>query len=228
MFKSKKVLILIAIMFIIGFATTSVYNLVAQASVEEEITNSIKKIQKQIELEIQNHTTLALSSNPYDYVNNIKEVENIVDLGYRALPYIEQNIDESEGSGLMDYILAIAAEKIAKVDLKKNSKTFWDTGNAFSQQWKKQLQQTPQEVNNIANSNLSVDEKIKSLETLGIPAIPFIIESVKEGNNELFPAIPLILGEESTIQSSQPADEAAWMKNNETKFEDLKAYVLSK
>ncbi|WP_054403741.1 hypothetical protein [Paenibacillus solani] len=161
-------------------------------------------------------------------MNNIKGIESIVDLGYRALPYIEQNIDESEGSGLMDYILAIAAEKIAKVDLKKNSKTFWDTGNAFSQQWKKQLHQTPQEVNNIANSNLSADEKIKSLESLGIPAIPFIIERVKEGNNEFFPAIPLILGEESTLQSSQSGNEAAWMKNNETKFEDLKAYVLSK
>ena len=60
---------------------------------------------------------LSASSNPYEYIQNNKNFNDLVNLGTDALPVIAEKIMNSNDDGLKEYILAIAAEKIAKIDL---------------------------------------------------------------------------------------------------------------
>lgn len=228
MLASKTRRILLPVLLMMGVFTLSVLHFTKAASQEDEMAKAVEDIRNQIEREIQSHPALAMSSNPYDYAEQLSGVDAMVRLGPSALPYIEQAIDESSGSGLMDYLLAVAAETISKVDLKSRPGTLWDTGDSFKRQWRQQLRQTPQEVRKIAGSDLSPDEKVRSLERLGVPAVPFIIEQVKEGKQELFPAIITILSGNPATSPGSFSDETKWIRENEKRFNDLKSYVLSK
>jgi len=228
MLASKTRRILLPILLMMGVFTLSVFHFTEAVSQEDEVAKAVEDIRKQIEREIQSHPALAMSSNPYDYVEQLSGIDAMVRLGPSALPYIEQAIDESSGSGLMDYLLAVAAETISKVDLKRGPSALWNTGDSFTRQWRQHLRQTPQEVQKIASSGLSPDEKVRSLERLGVPAVPFIIEQVKEGNLELFPAIVTILSGDPTASPDRFSDETKWIRENEKRFNDLKSYVLSK
>ncbi|MCP1311402.1 hypothetical protein [Paenibacillus tyrfis] len=80
---------------------------------------SIVDIRNEVDRLIQNDPQLAYSSNPYDYVKNNKAYHHIVKIGYPALPEIERMITDGNSYGLEKYLLAIAAEEIAGVQLKK-------------------------------------------------------------------------------------------------------------
>lgn len=121
----------------------------------------------------------------------------------------EKIIDESEGSGLTDYMLAAAAEKIAKVDLKKNKETFWDSADTFSEQWKKHLHRIPGTVEEIANSQKTIEQKNRELVELGTPAVPFILQQIEAGNEALFPAVEELLSENRNSKIDQSKKSTA-------------------
>ncbi|WP_054942716.1 hypothetical protein [Paenibacillus ihuae] len=219
-------------MFALVFTATALFTLYpknAEASVEKQIDDNTTLLARQIENEGSNKTKLSLSSNPYDYIKDSEEYENIVNLGYKAFPVLEKKIDESEGSGLFDYIYAAAIEEIAKVNLKEDGPTPWDTGEKFSEKWKVKLESIPRDVEKIASSEQSDDDKIRSLTKLGLPAVPFIIDQVETGKTELFPAIQNLVSDSGDLgKSISPVDSAQWTKENKAKFDDLKKYVLEK
>ncbi|WP_340023408.1 hypothetical protein MHI24_31045 [Paenibacillus sp. FSL K6-1096] len=222
---NKKILVGI---FVLGFiVSSSLYAVRANASVEKKIDENLNVLATQLQAEIDNKTELAMSSNPYDFIKNSEEYTNIVNIGPDAIPILEKKIDESEGSGLFDYIFAAAIEEISKVDLKEDQSTAWAYGDKFSEKWKIKLSTLPEQVKKIANSELSEDEKINSLTKLGLPAIPFIIDQVEAGKTELFPVV-LSLVPDSQAKSLTAIDEVQWAKENKDKFDDLKKYVLSK
>ena len=215
-------------MFALGFAvTSSLYAVRANASVEKQINQNLNSLAEQLQTEVTNKTELAMSSNPYDYIKNSEEYANIVNLGTDAVPILEKKIDESEGSGLFDYIFSVAIEEITKVNLKEEESTAWDTGDKFSEKWKAKLKTLPEEVEKIANSELTEEEKITSLKKLGLPAVPFIIDQLEAGKTELFPAVQSLVPDSQT-KSLKMTDIVQWAKENKDKFDDLKEYVLSK
>lgn len=229
MIRSNKLLGISAflIVAVVLISTVMLNNTVAKASVESQIRSNLADIQRQIEDEIPNHPGLAASSNPYDYIKHIKATDKMIKLGYPALPYIEETIDQSEGSGLMDYILADAAEQIAKVHLKQNPRTYWDNGNMFSVQWKKLLKNTPHDVKQIADSSRPNADKITSLVKMGLPAVPFIIEEVERGKSDLLPAILEVAGGDS-IELDNQESRTKLIGEMRIKYKDLRKYVLSK
>lgn len=64
-------------------------------------------------------TPPSFSSSPYTYIKDSKDFENIVALGNPALPILKKMLDESNNNGLIEYIYAIAIEKISKVDIRE-------------------------------------------------------------------------------------------------------------
>lgn len=219
-------------MFALVFTATALitfYSGNAEASVEKQIDNNITLLTKQIQNEGSNKTKLSLSSNPYDNIKDSEEYENIVKLGYKAIPVLEKKIDESEGSGLIDYIYAAAIEEIAKVDLKEDDPAPWDTGDKLSEKWKVKLKSIPEDVEKIASSEQTNNDKIRSLTKLGLPAVPFIIDQVEAGKTELFPAIQYLVADSGELSKPiSSADSTQWTKENKAKFDDLKKYVLEK
>ncbi|CAM3390935.1 hypothetical protein PALU110988_20045 [Paenibacillus lupini] len=196
------------------------------SSFERAINANIAAIETNLENELNDGTKLALSSSPYDYTEAYKEYDNIVSLGNDALPYIEEIIDASPGSGLVDYMLSLAVEEIAKVDLKK-SNFQWSTGDSFSRTWKSHLKEIPAKTKQIAESNNPEAAKNEELKELGTPAIPFILDEIENGHEELLPAAVDLIGDKPETLTS-PAEVQDWVGKERLKFIKLKQYVEKK
>jgi hypothetical protein len=132
-----------------------------------------------------------LSSNPYDYIDN-EGFRKIVAIGPEALVSIREKLSTSGANGLEEYILAIAAEEIAKVDFKSRS-IDWATGKEWLKRWDIHLRDLPVTVNSIFQSGDSIAAKNAALTALGIPAIPFIKDKIERGNNDYIPAFKALL-----------------------------------
>ena len=175
------------------------------------------------------NSSAALSSNPYDYISGDEEFNGIVNLGNDALPVLQNKISQSPNNGLQEYIAAIAIERIAKVDLKKNESTAWETAKGFTDKWKKYLKNIPSSVDSIVMDNQkNTDEKVKELVELGTPAIPFIAEKIEAGDEQLFPVlIELTKGNGNKIVADASiTNKKEWVTQNKSTFNDLKQYVL--
>lgn len=72
--------------------------------------------------------TQSISSNPYDYIKNSKDFEDIVSMGDEALTYILAEFKVSKDNGLKEYVMAIACSKILKED-PENKK--WASGREW-------------------------------------------------------------------------------------------------
>lgn len=90
---------------------------------EEIIKNNFKKI-----IEVNN----AISSNPYDYINN-EYYQNIINLGSKAVPILIKMFRNE--NGLEAYISAIMIQEITNCNIKDKYHLSWETGKEFYQLW---------------------------------------------------------------------------------------------
>lgn len=196
----------------------------ANASVASKIDQNMLSIMDDVSKLATQDPQAAMNSNPYSYINNAN-YKSITNLGPDALPILVDRINQSKEDGLKEYILAIATEEIAKVDLKKD-KNGWDSGKAFTKVWKTHLKQIPTNVNDIVASNESNEKKIQKLALLGTPAIPFIMDKIEQGNTELFPSLDQLLLNNSNYDVNQKnSDKLDWVKNNKSQFNNLRDLV---
>jgi hypothetical protein len=195
------------------------------ASVPYQLDANISTTMEKVNAMIAQKSDTAYSSNPYDYIVNDNNFKKIVALGPDALIAIKDEIAQSKQNGLREYILAIAAEKIAKVDLKKD--TFnWSNGKEWLDQWKTLLRNIPDQIEVITSSGASYDTQNSELSKLGIVAIPYILDKIASGNQQYEPALRELLKEDGKISSSlEKADPVTWATNNKANFENLRAMV---
>lgn len=118
-----------------------------------------------------------LSSNPYDYVKENPEYRKIVALGYRALPALEVALNESEDSGLREYMICIAIEEITNCDLKRFGDSRWEAADGFKVEWPTYLESVPDRTRDIMSSKMTLDEKREELTKLGAPAVPYVVDN---------------------------------------------------
>ena len=192
------------------------------SAAERAVNVNINAISEDINKLIEEKSPLAFSSNPYDYIKNNESFDNIVAIGADALPIIKKKIAESENNGLREYILAIAAEKIAKVDLKGDN-FGWDTAKGWEKKWNKHLKDLPNNYKNIIESKASTEDKSIQISKLGTPAIPLILDDIEEGNTSLVPALQKLV--ECDISSVKDFKE--WAKSNKSKYQNLRDIVDS-
>ncbi len=207
-------------------------NTMAQ-TLNANITNMMNNIESGASSDLKTQ----LSSNPYDYAKNNVHFDKIVNIGPSVLPLIEDYINKSSNLGLTEYLLAIAAEKIAKVDLKSDNagdKYGWTTGKEFAEAFDKHLKKIPSSVDSILSSGETQNGKIDDLEKLGIPAIPYVIDKFDLGNPEQQQVIASVLYDlqkDSSLakfESKNIDDVKSWISTNKAKFSDIKDYVDSK
>jgi hypothetical protein len=74
-----------------------------------------------------------MSSNPYEYIKS-NEYENIVKQGKESLPQLKK-ILEKQDSGLNSYIIALAMEEIAGVNIREETNIDWATSKEFLKAW---------------------------------------------------------------------------------------------
>ncbi|MFC9776982.1 hypothetical protein [Paenibacillus chitinolyticus] len=185
----KKLLLSITTGFLVGIVSFVLISSNSSAALSSNIYISLTDMQLEIKRLTETDPQLSLSSNPYSYIKNNKEYERIIKLGIPALPVIEQRISEGPNYGLDKYILAIAAEEIARVNLKKGDYR-WSDAEEFIRSWKLYLKSVPKKVDEIVSANETFEWKNDKLAELGTPAIPYIKE---KGIKEIEPSLQKII-----------------------------------
>lgn len=225
--KRKKILsTIIAITLLVGIGvTTSVLRVDAATNV---IDKNINKIMEAIDKMPVTNPGLASSSNPYDYMKNNTEFDNIVNIGSKALPILKKKVDESSENGLREYILAATAEKIAKVNLKGES-FGWANGKEWSIEWDNHLKSLPGNFKKIVDSSNDLAWKNSEIIKLGTPAIPLILDNIEKGDTSTIPALEKLLEGNATVKFDKGSinDYKEWAKTNKANFEDLRNLINS-
>ncbi len=219
----KKIL-MVTIVISVALLLISLFN--AFGSTSYKIEKNMEELMDEIAQKMAENPEKAVSSNPYDYIDN-DYFRNIVNLGPKALIHIGDMIKKSERSGLKEYILAIAAEKIAKVDLRRETYN-WTNGKEWVREWEIHLRNIPDDIERIDSFPKSLEVKIKALIQLGVPAIPYLMDKVEEGKTEYVPALEVLLkgNQDVTLfKKGEGRDYSMWIKENKAKFEDLRALI---
>jgi hypothetical protein len=214
-------------LFVCSIIVALFVNKSVNASIEKQIDNNFASITEKINNKAALKTQYATSSNPYDYIKENADFENIVNLGNDALPALQNKLSKSKNSGLQEYIMAIAIERIAKVDLKKEESTLWATAEEFNVQWKIHLKSIPTSVETIVSDDkLMPADKVKQLVELGTPAVPFILEKIESGNEQIYPAIITLTQNTKIAATESVTNKTEWAANNKSAFSNLKQYVM--
>jgi hypothetical protein len=195
-------------------------------AVPYQIDKNITAIMDEIERMAKENPNKASSSNPYKYIAGNADYKNIVKLGSAALPAIDEKIKTSQENGLREYILALAAEEIAKVDLKGDN-FGWSNAKQWDKKWHEHLKGIPANFNKILSSNISKDTKVKEVVKLGTPVIPLVMDQIEQGNIDIVPALGDLLkgNEKVTFDPNSIKDYAGWVKDNKINFDDLRTLV---
>jgi hypothetical protein len=217
----KKLLGVILALSILGTAFLLNTNAVAK-----QVDSNIDAIVDNIDKMRNEHAALASSSNPYDYIKDNSDFNSLVEIGPDALPIIKQRVDKSSENGLKEYILAIAAERIAKVDLKGDN-FGWSTAKEWSDKWNNHLKNLPTNFKDIIKSDKKSETKNAEVIKLGIPALPFIIDEVEQGNTDLIPALQKLVegNKKISFDTNSVKDYTEWAKSNKENVQDLRELV---
>lgn len=223
--KKGKVTLLICTLMII-IVTIILFTNTVNANAYKQIELTISEMDKHIAASLNtegkyyvNGLPLALSSNPYDYIINNTEYDKLVAMGEEAIKALEEALQNSDKYTSLDrYILAVAIEDIAKIDLKKTEKYMWQDADSFYSSWSKLKEDVLTEVPLvIGNESLSEVEKKKEILKYGVLAID-PLESIqnqlsaidfKENTNDLGGFITNLIAFLSTADRNAIVKEAS-------------------
>lgn len=194
----------------------------AASPVPRGVDEAIRDIEKSID------PARMTSSNPYEYTLGNAAYDELVAAGTPALPRIVSALDGSSASGLREYLLAIAGERIAWVDLKRDPETRWATGKEWPAAWRRHLEKVPDKVMAIVDSREQQRDKVRDLAALGTPAAPFISDALMSGHDELAPALETLLADgmvEVPSTAGPPKVTRDWVVKNKGRFDDLRKMV---
>lgn len=122
----------------------------------------------------------------------------------------------------------------SKVNLKTygGKKYGWATAKEFVKKWDEHLKNVPQKVKSIQSSPGSKKEKNDALIQLGLPAVPFIMDSIEQGNEEPAntDALEVLLKDNAKVSFSinDVQNAKGWIQKNKSQFTQLRAYVEGK
>lgn len=163
----------LSVILIVSLVVTFFAGSVKTASAAEKQTDIlINEIQYRIDESLKtegaylsNGMPLAMSSNPYDYIQNDDEYDKLIALGEESLDDLyELQQDNDKYNSFQRYIIAIAIEDITKTDLKQSEEYFWMDADSFSEKWDDFSTESEEKMMNILNDkSLSNDEKIEDI-----------------------------------------------------------------
>lgn len=189
--RGRFILIALTLVFILGAA----WDLGLEKhkrNIGNELEQNQKLMMDYIEKSIRDNPRMGLSSSPYTFIENNPYYDRIIAMGMEAIPAIESKIKSTNGTGFNEYLLAAAAEKISKANLRPKGYG-WGTASEWLEVWDKFLKDLPSTVSEIAAQDISKEEKNKKLLQLGLPAVPFIKDKIREGHSELKPTVDEIM-----------------------------------
>ena len=161
---------LLILIFVLGFKNTFI-----KSSAEEQIDENFENMEEYY------CDKLCYSSNPYDYIDN-EFYDDIIAMGFEAIPILENKIRNHELNGCYTYVAAIAIEEISCIDSNALGINNWETADEFIVFWNDLIKNHSSNITTILNdSSLDSDEKIKQINAYGILAQP-VLKTIANGD----------------------------------------------
>lgn len=217
----KKLLSFILVLSVIVASSVLFINSQAHA-----LEISINKMMNHVFDCMENDPVLRFSGNPYDFTKNNPYYDKIVERGIDIVPEIEEYMKSSGENGYREYILAIAIEEITKVNLKGDNYA-WDRPSKFKIVFDNHVKSIPNKVKEISKSKMLKSEKNKEIEKLGTLAIPFIMDEIEGGSDDLSEGLVLLLEGSKKVDSKDKSTKQL-IKDNKDKYAKIKSYVNNK
>ena len=125
-------------------------------------------------------TKTLLSSSPYAYIDN-EYYNNIVTLGFEAVPILQNKSENKEFSSLNSYISALAIQEITDCDLYEITGVDFETADEFYELWDETMQEIPQNLEAVAkNTEMTANDKKVEFERYGVFGEAFLKETIME------------------------------------------------
>lgn len=129
-------------------------------------------------------TKTLMNSSPYAYIDN-EYYENIVALGFEAVPILQDKSENKEFSSLNSYISALAIQEITACDLYEITGVDFETADEFYKLWEETMQEMPQKMEEIVqNTEMETADKKKEFKKYGIFGEAFLKETLVEGKKQ--------------------------------------------
>ena len=106
--------------------TNNKEQITSEDNIEEKILENLKQI---------GELSDTVSSNPYDYIKN-ENYKNIIKLGKKAVPVLEEMYNSNKISGVYAYISALAVQDITGCNLYEEYDLDWSIAEEFYTLWK--------------------------------------------------------------------------------------------
>ncbi len=242
--KIKFILPILMIAIIISFVCLN-NNETVYASTMTKIDQVSLKITKYLNNLIETNNEKMYLSSPFALMEDNEDYEALVDLGIDAIAPLYTKLKNSNESGLMEYIYAMAIEDImsqhfeyresfdpqkttsvqnSQEDSYKNIENeidYWSNANEFKIAFSHFMEKLPSEYEKIKNNKeLSNESKATLIKELGLGVIPYIVDDINKNNKTLeFSSILNELLLEKKIEVSNVND---WINQKQETIDILK------
>jgi hypothetical protein len=219
----------ILVVAIICITIVSVSSTSAYAQTSNYIENKMASLMTEIDELIKSNDQMAMSSNPYDYIKNSQDYEDIVGTGVKAVKPLYDMLYKSPDAGLYEYILALAIEDITAQEYVYNVDYGWKNSLEFRMCYEMKVNNSTTQFERIMNTGeLTEDEKIQSITELGVFAVDCLLDEYDKDDsllpkNVIEKSFANIMSNAPTEKSSfSIQDLSVWRVENEEAYRSLK------
>ena len=138
--------------FTIFFVVISLITFLSTQSQAINIQESLDLCMREVDIISSDNPMLKFSSNPYDFTVSNEYYDKIVSAGFNALIPLVTELQNSDVSGLREYIICIAIEEITNSDMKQFEQYQWSNAGNFQPALKTYVQNIDKEVRTILDS----------------------------------------------------------------------------
>ena len=154
--------------FTIFFVVISLITFLSTQSQAINIQESLDLCMREVDIISSDNPMLKFSSNPYDFTVSNEYYDKIVSAGFNALIPLVTELQNSDVSGLREYIICIAIEEITNSDMKQFEQYQWSNAGNFQPALKTYVQNIDKEVRTILDSPVKdMQEKASDIQKLG-------------------------------------------------------------
>ena len=112
----------------------------------DTVPSLVEEMKNIIDKKIKDDPVLQASSNPNDYIKDNTAYDKLIQMGVKRVPEMLTYLESSDGSGLENYLTALAVEDIMDCNLKE---TEWEDSKDFVTQFSDMVKDRKKIVNKL-------------------------------------------------------------------------------
>lgn len=167
--KKRIIAVVVVVVFLVAAFGVGMYGnqKVVKKTQARTIEDILGDMDESVNEKLDENAILAASSNPYDYIENNKYFDELVDKGVHAVPDMLQNLKQSKYDGLTEYMIAVAIERATETKLKKTAYA-WKDAKEFVDRFEQMSENRVDIVKQILESEKTEASITDALEPYGL------------------------------------------------------------